>query len=98
MGKDLKVIYMFNGLMYVGEKVDNDQQIQFKKVLAFAPGQKQGSMQLMPAFPFTDMDEAITLEHGSYIAITELDDKKVESTYMDAVTQISAQKSGLILP
>ena len=95
---DLKVVYMLNGLIYVGQIVDGGQQIQFKRVLAFAPGQQQGSMSLMPAFPFTDLNEVVTLEHGSYIAVTELDDKQVEGTYRDAVEKISAQKSGLILP
>ena len=98
MNKDLKVVYMINGLIYVGEKVESGQQLQMKKVLAFAPGHQQGSMQLMPAFPFTDLSESVTLEHGSYIAITELNDKKVESTYSDAVSQMSAQQSGIVLP
>lgn len=94
----LKVVYMLNGLIYVGQKVNNDQQFQFKRVLAFAPGQQQGSMNLMPAFPFTDMNEVVTLEPGSYIAITELDDDQVKATYNDAVSKISAQRSGLVLP
>jgi hypothetical protein len=55
-------------------------------------------MTLMEAFPFTDIDEVITLEPGSYIAITEVGDKRLLSTYEDAIKQIRAQKSGLILP
>jgi hypothetical protein len=98
MGNDLKVIYMFNGLIYIGERIQHDQQVQVKNVVGLAPGGQQGNMTLMEAFPFTDMDEVITLQPGSYIAITEVGDKRLLSTYEDAIKQIRGQKSGLILP
>jgi hypothetical protein len=98
MESSLKVIYMFNGLIYIGERVSNVQQVQVKNVVGLAPGGQEGNMTLMEAFPFTDIDEVITLEPGSYIAITEVGDKRLLSTYTDAMKQIRTQKSGLILP
>jgi len=98
MGKDLKVIYMFNGLIFVVERISNQQQVVVKNALALAPGKEPGSTSFMQAFPFTDMDEEVALQPGSYIAMTELSDKNLEANYEDAITQVRAQKSGLILP
>jgi hypothetical protein len=98
MEKDLKVIYMLNGLIVIAEKIDNNQQVQVRQALALAPGQQKGVMAFMEAFPFTAMDEVITLERGSYIAMSELDDPNIKENYMNSLTTIRAKKSGLILP
>lgn len=99
MGKDLKVFYMFNGLIMIAERINNDlNALQVKSALALAPGQQQGVMSLMEAFPFTSMDEVITLERGSFITMTELVDPKIADSYRDALTQIRAKKAGVILP
>lgn len=99
MGKDLKVFYMFNGLIVIAERINNDMNaLQVRQALALTPGQQPGVMSLMEAFPFTSMDEVITLERGSFITMTELADPKIGESYEDALTQIRAKKSGLVLP
>jgi hypothetical protein len=99
MEKDLKVFYMFNGLIVIAERINNDlNALQVRQALALAPGQQQGVMSLMEAFPFTSMDEVITLERGSFITMTELADPKIADSYRDALTQIRAKKAGVILP
>lgn len=99
MEKDLKVIYMFNGLIMIAEKVKNDgQELHVRQALALAPGQQQGVMSLMEAFPFTSMDEVIQLEAGSYITCSEIGETKVKESYLDALTQIRSKKAGIILP
>ena len=43
MEKDLKVFYMFNGLIMIAERINNDlNALQVKSALALAPGQQQG--------------------------------------------------------
>jgi hypothetical protein len=99
MEKDLKVIYMFNGLIMIAEKVANaGHGLHVRQALALAPGQQQGVMSLMEAFPFTSMDEVIQLEAGSYITMSEVDENKVREAYLDALTQIRSKKAGIILP
>jgi hypothetical protein len=97
--KELKVFYMFNGLIVIAERINNDQNaLQVRQALALAPGQQKGVMSLMEAFPFTAMDEVITLERGSFITMTELADPKIAESYNDALTQIRGKKAGIILP
>jgi len=98
MNKDLKVIYMFNGLIFIVVRIADSQQVIVKNALALAPGKKPGETQFMEALPFTDMDEEVALQPGSYIAMTELTDKNLQTAYEGAVQQVRAQKSGLILP
>jgi hypothetical protein len=99
MEKDLKVIYMFNGLIMIAEKVDgHGQGLHVRQALALSPGQQQGVMSLMEAFPFTAMDEVITLEAGTFVTVSEIGEEKVRESYLDALTQIRAKKSGIVLP
>lgn len=98
MGKDLKVIYMFNGLIYIVEKVESNQNLEVKSVLALAPGNEEGNIRLMEAFPFTDINEVITFQPGSYVAITEIGDPRLVHAYENGIKQIRSQQSGLILP
>jgi hypothetical protein len=99
MNSDLKVIYMVNGLILVGERVINQSPgLNVKRVVGLVPGQKQGQLQSIEAFPFTDLDEVITIEAGSYIAVTEVDDDRLKAEYNNAIKKIREQKSGLILP
>jgi hypothetical protein len=89
---------MFNGLMLVAEVIDTKPKVQIKSALALAPGQQQGQMQLMEAFPFTDLNEVVSLENGSFITITELADERLRSMYLDGIQKIRSQKAGIVLP
>ncbi len=97
--KQLKVIYMVNGLIIIAESVGADEQarILIKKALGLVPGQQRGDMQFMEAFPFTDLDTPIAIENGSYIAVTDIEDQRLVNAYRDARTKLSAQKSGIVL-
>jgi hypothetical protein len=96
--KNLKVVYMINGLMVIGEVVPTNQKVSIKAALGLAPGNQQGQLSMMEAFPFTPLDAVVELEPGSFIAVTDVGDKKLIDTYQDAISHIRAQKSGLVLP
>ena len=96
--KQLRVFYMFNGLIVVAELVSDGIEPQIKSALALAPGQQQGMMQFMEAFPFTDDNMAVKLQKGSFITYSELGDPQLATAYEDAMTKMKAQKSGIILP
>lgn len=96
--KNLRVIYMLNGLITVAELVEGGSQPQIKSALALAPGQQPGQMQFMDAFPFTDPNESVTLQKGTFVTITNVGDRKLVSAYEDALTKMKAQKSGIVLP
>lgn len=99
MGKELRVIYLMNGLILIAERVNADQSgLQIRQALALTPGQQQGHMSLMEAFPFSSMDEVVTLESGSFITSTNLADPKIAESYENALTQIRSKKAGIILP
>jgi len=99
MGKKLKVLYMFNGLMVVGELVEGKPNVKIKAALALVPNQQQpGNMQFMEAFPFTSLNDNVEIEPGSFIAMTDIEDDKLTKTYEDAVQRARAQKSGLVMP
>jgi hypothetical protein len=53
---------------------------------------------MMEAFPFTDFDEEIILEDGSYVAMTNVGDQKIKEAYDNGVKAVIKQRSGLILP
>jgi len=97
METDLKVVYMINGLILVGERMTDEQGVYMRRVIGLVPG-GQGKLQTIEAFPFTNIDEKIRIEAGSFIAITELDDVRLKSEYKNAIKKIREQKSGLILP
>jgi len=102
MESNLKVIYMISGMFIIGEiaRIPNHPTggMSIKRALALMP--TKDGMQLMEAFPFTDLDEEITLEHGSYTAITKIDDHgdQILKKYENGIRQVREQKSGLILP
>ncbi len=101
MENNLKVIYMLNGMIIMAEVTQLDQGgVSIKRTLAFIPGDQQGHMNMMEAFPFTDLDEDITLETGAYIAMTHVDDHngKIIAEYKKAIKSVRERKSGLILP
>jgi len=99
METNLKVLYMFNGLIVIAEVVETGVEgVKVRQALALTPGQQQGVMSLMEAFPFTDMNEVITLERGSFITMTNLADPKIGESYKDALTQIRSKKAGIVLP
>lgn len=96
---NLKVIYMVNGLMIIANIIDEtSDELEIKSALALVPGQGEGHMQLIEPFPFTDLDEVITIEKGTFITITDISDKRVVAHYREALKQIRGKKSGLILP
>ena len=98
MNSDIKVIYMINGLILVGERViDTTPGLRVKRVIGLVPGQ-EGKLQTIEAFPFTNLDEDITIEVGSFITMTELDDARLNAQYNNAIKKIREQKSGLVLP
>ena len=99
MGKELRVIYLMNGLILIAERINEEHGgLQIRQALALTPGQQQGQMSLMEAFPFTAMDEAVTLERGSFITSTNLADPKIAESYENALTQIRSKKAGIVLP
>lgn len=99
MGFTLKVIYMFNGLITIAKMVSfNDGRPVVRECLAFVPGSQPGQTNLMEAFPFTDFDETITLQAGSFVTMTKLSDLQVIKAYEDGNKQVRAQRSGLVLP
>ena len=99
MNSNLRVIYMINGLILVGERVDGSHPgLRVVHTIGLVPGGEKGQLQTIEAFPFTDFDEEISIEAGSYIAETKLDDVRLKAEYNKAIKTIREQKSGLILP
>ena len=96
--KDMRVLYMVNGLIIIAELVDNEQGIIVRNAIAFAPNPKQGGMTVFTAFTFTDLNEEIRLEPGSFITMTEIGDGVMVTQYLDALKQAKTQQSGLVMP
>lgn len=94
----IKVLYMLNGLMIIGEVVEVEPNLKMKLALALVPGDQQGRSQFIEAFPFTAVTETVKIEPGSYIAITSIRDPKLLNAYEDAVKKVRAHQSGLIMP
>jgi hypothetical protein len=99
MNSNLRVIYMINGLILVGERINGQHPgLRVNHTIGLVPGGKNGQLQTIEAFPFTDLDEEIAIEAGSYIAETKVDDDRLRAEYNKAIKTIREQKSGLILP
>ena len=99
MDKNINAFYMINGLIIFAERVSVDgNAVQVRQALALTPGQQQGQMSYMEAFPFTSMDEVVTLQNGTFMTNSPIADQKVIDSYLDALTQIRSKKAGIILP
>lgn len=94
--KNLKVIYMINGLIIVGEVIEN-KPLKARSCIGIIP-ERNGNVRMMEAFPFSSLSEVIEFQAGSYIAATNLTDEKLEKGYEDALVQTRIQKAGLTMP
>ena len=92
---NLKVVYMINGMMMVGEVDDSGEKLKIKACVGFIPGQNN-QLGILDPFPISSSSEYLVLEPTSYMTYGDVTDANIINTYEDAITKMRAAKAGLV--